>query len=58
MGKQAFDKTKKILGILIVIFFVISMTVVVINAVSGTTNTHERLKTPGLGTIKSSSELS
>lgn len=54
MGKQTFDKTKKILGILIVIFFVISMTAAVINAAPGTTNTNNKPKNPGLGTIKSS----
>ena len=54
MGKQAFDKTKKILSILIVIFFVISMTAAVINAAPGTTNINYKPKNPGLGTIKSS----
>ena len=44
MRKQTFDKTKKILNIFIVIFFVISMTFAVVNAAPGPTNTNDKLK--------------
>jgi hypothetical protein len=54
MGKQTFDKTKKMLSILIVIFFVISITVAVVNAAPGTTDTKNKQKNPGSGTIKTS----
>ena len=45
MGKQTFDKTKKILSILIVIFFVISITVAVVNTTPGATDTKEKNQT-------------
>jgi hypothetical protein len=35
MGKQTFDRTKKILGIFILVFFVISMTFAVVGAAPG-----------------------
>ena len=54
MGKQTFDKTKKILSILIVIFFVISMTFAVVTAAPGTTKTNDRPKKPESGATKSS----
>jgi preprotein translocase subunit SecG len=54
MGKQTFDKTKKILSILIVIFFVISMTFAVVNAAPGTTKTNDKPKKPESGATQSS----
>jgi len=52
MGKQTFDKTKKILSILIVILFVISITVAVVNAAPGTTNKNDKPKKLDSGTTK------
>jgi len=54
MGEQTFDKTKKILSILIVIFFVISMTFAVVDAAPGTTKTNDKPKKPDSGATKPS----